>query len=213
MDLSGPHVEGRGYGMAHHGLGYRYFLVAIYQPPPDAEGKAIPAWPYIKWLRGKMATETLKAIKRIVAEVDADHVSRAVFRMHSDRGGEFVNEALQAWADDRGIRLTTTEGHGPAGNGQAESFVGKVKQRARTMISMAGLGTEYWTFAVDHAALCSRLKAQGRELPDVPPFGKRVFARINNRPTTTLHLERFGRHSLVWRGRCKVGRRCSTRTG
>ena len=61
VDLSGPHVEGRGNGHEHHGLGFRYFLAAVYQPPAEP-GKKIKAWPYVRWLRGKTAAYVLRAI-------------------------------------------------------------------------------------------------------------------------------------------------------
>ena len=76
--------------------------------------------------------------------------------------------------------LTTTEGHDPAGNGQAGSFIGNVKQRARAMIAMSGWGTDFWTFAARHAAWCSRAQAQRKPLPNIPVFGKRAYARVKD---------------------------------
>ena len=179
VDLSGPHVEGRGYGHEHHGVGFRYFLAAVFQPSP-VDGVAQVAWPFVRWLHGKTAMEVLRAIQSVVAEVEAMQGCRAVYRIHSDRGGEFVNDALSTWCSDRCITMSTTEGHDPAGNGQAESFVGRVKARARAMLAMSGLSTQFWTFAVEHAALCTRLKAQGRDLPAMPIFGQSVLARIKD---------------------------------
>ena len=91
-----------------------------------------------------------------------------------------MNSSLSGWAAERAIALTTTEGHDPSGNGQAESFIGKVKARARAMLAMCSLGTEYWTFVVEHVALCTRLKAHEREIPTMPIFGQEVFARIKD---------------------------------
>ena len=183
MDLSGPHVDGRGFGMPSFGADYKYFLAGVYQPPPntgEAGETKSAAWPYVELLYTKSAVEVLKAIQKIVAMIDSTHVAKAVFRIHSDRGGEFVNALLEAWAADKGILLTTTEGHDPAGNGQAESYIGKVKQRARAMISMCDLGTDFWTFAVKHAARCSRAQAQEKKLPEVPVFGKKAYARVKD---------------------------------
>ena len=141
MDLSGPHVEGRGFGMAHPGLGYRYFLCAVYQPPGVFGEEAKPAWPYVRWLKGKSQLEVLRAVQEVVAEIDAMHLQKSVYRLHSDRGGEFLNDSMRSWAAEKGLVLTHAEGHGPAGNGQAESYVGKLKARGRAMLSMVKLGT------------------------------------------------------------------------
>ena len=104
LDLSGPHVDGRGFGMPSFGADYKYFLAGVYQPPPIA-GEAgeikMAAWPYVELLYTKSAVEVLKAIQKIVAMIDATHVAKAVFRIHSDRGGEFVNALLEAWAAER----------------------------------------------------------------------------------------------------------------
>ena len=169
--------------MPSFGTDFKYFLAGVYQPPPktgEAGETKSAAWPYVELLYTKSAVEVLKAIQKIVAMIDSTHVAKAVFRIHSDRGGEFVNALLEAWAADKGILLTTTEGHDPAGNGQAESYIGKVKQRARAMISMCDLGTDFMTFAVKHAARCSRAQAQEKKLPEVPVFGKKAYARVKD---------------------------------
>ena len=94
-------------------FGYTYFLVAVYQPPPEGDN-TFEAWPYVRMLRSKTQEEVLKAVQEIVASIEATHVARAVYRIHSDRGGEFVNHSLKKWAAERTIALTTTEGHDPA---------------------------------------------------------------------------------------------------
>ena len=172
--------------MPSFGADLKYFLAGVYQPPPASEESGqivLAAWPYVEILYTKTGAEVLKAIQKFVAMIEATHVARAVFRIHSDRGGEFVNTGLEAWAAEKAILLSTTEGHDPAGNGQAESYIGKVKQRARAMLAMSDLGTDFWTFGVKHAALCSRAQAQQRRLPEIPVFGKKAFARVKDRDT------------------------------
>ena len=48
------------------------------------------------------------------------------------------------------------------------------------MLSMCDLGTDFWTFAVKHAARCSRAQAQEKNLPDIPVFGKKAYARVKD---------------------------------
>ena len=100
--------------------------------------------------------EVLRAVQEVVAAIDAAHVEKAVYRVHSDRGGEFDNTHLRSMLSNHGVRYTTTEGHDPSGNGQAESFIGKLKQRARAMLSLSDLDTSFWPFAVSHACLLTR---------------------------------------------------------
>ena len=177
MDLSGPHVFGRGFGVPS-ATGYRYFLCGVYQPPAGEDGKAQAPWPYVRWLKTKAGPEVLRAVQVIVAAINATHVQKAVFRIHSDRGGEFVNMGLSQWAAEQGIQPTSTEGHDPSGNGQAEAWIGKLKQRAQAMIATAKLDTSLWPFAVSHAALTSRARAQQKDLGNMPVFGKAVYAKL-----------------------------------
>ena len=85
---------------------------------------------------------------------------------------------MKEWLAAEGIRYTTTEGHDPSGNGQAESFIGKIKQRARAMLSLTDLDTSFWPFAVSHAGLLTRFRALGRPAPaDLRIFGQKVLVR------------------------------------
>ena len=144
LDLSGPHVLGRGFGMPSS-TGYKYFLCGVYQPPASADGKAKAPWPYVRWLKSKAGPEVLKAVQVIIAAINATHVQKAVFRIHSDRGGEFINIGLTQWAAEQGIQPTSTEGHDPSGNGQAEAWIGKLKTKSQVN---AG-NSEDGHFAVD----------------------------------------------------------------
>ena len=53
LDLSGPHVDGRGFGMRSFGAEFKYSLAGVYQPPPiegEAGGIKMAAWPYVELL-------------------------------------------------------------------------------------------------------------------------------------------------------------------
>ena len=178
MDVSGPHVDGRGFGQpVPRGGCHKYFLMAVFQPPPADDGKAKKAWPYIRWLRSKQGQEVLRAVQSVIAAVNAAHAGKAVWRVHTDRGGEFVNIGLKSWLASQAVEYTTTEGHDPAANGAAESMIGKIKSRARALLAVASLDTGLWTFAAMHATWCSRQQAQERPAIDTPIFGKKIWVR------------------------------------
>ena len=81
--------------------------------------------------------EAGQTFKHVMAQVNNDHSnfpSEVVFRLHSDRGGEFLSEDLIKWCDDKGIHKTTTAGYDPNAN-SAESTVGTLKRRSRYLLS------------------------------------------------------------------------------
>ena len=70
--------------------------------------------------------EAPAAIKELLAQIKNDHANfphTIVHRLHSDRGGEFVNEDLDKYCADHGIHKTTTTGYDPNAN-SAENTVG-----------------------------------------------------------------------------------------
>ena len=58
--------------------------------------------------------EAARAIIDILAEVNNSFgctASQVVFRLHSDRGGEFMSEELFRWCAERQIHPTITQAH------------------------------------------------------------------------------------------------------
>ena len=83
-------------------------------------------------------SEATEAIKKLLAKVRDDHAhlpDTLCFRLHSDRGGEFVNEDLIRYCAFHGINKTTTQGHDPDANASAENAVGVLKRRARYLLT------------------------------------------------------------------------------
>ena len=73
-------------------------------PPPAQEDRALI---YAALLGAK--SEARKAIERLLAQVRNDHASlpHTLFhRVHSDRGGEFINEELDAYCLEHAIHRT-----------------------------------------------------------------------------------------------------------
>ena len=69
-------------------------MMVVYQPP-SKDGEHIATLPFTRWLQSKNPTDVLKALQGIVAGINAIHVEKAVFRVHSDRGGEFDSKLLR----------------------------------------------------------------------------------------------------------------------
>ena len=93
-----------------------------------------------------------------------------VYRVHSDRGGEFVNRVLADYLKLHAMHFTTTQGYDPSSNGSAESGVGYLKRGARYLLSLNRLPTRWWGVAVLAAAHQSRAGA-GRATPSPSPQG------------------------------------------
>ena len=98
-----------------------------------------------------------------------------VIRIHSDRGTEFVNKTMSAWACSRGIRMTSTAGGDPKSNGRAERGVGRAKEGGRRNLVASGLPIERWPWAVRHWSACEW--ARSFDLPAPLPFGTPVLVR------------------------------------
>ena len=53
-------------------------------------------------------------IKKLLAQINNDHANyptELIFRLHSDKGGEFMSEKFKKWCADQGIHKTTTAGY------------------------------------------------------------------------------------------------------
>ena len=68
------------------------------------------------------------AVQRLLARVRDDHGSLpgylGTFRLHSDKGQEFLADSLEKYCESHGIRRTTTAGYDPSGNGTGENSIG-----------------------------------------------------------------------------------------
>ena len=76
----------------------------------------------------------------MLAQINNDHSNfptELIFRLHSDKGGEFINEDLKQYCLDKGIHKTSTAGYDPNAN-PAETTVGILKRRSRYLLSVQG---------------------------------------------------------------------------
>ena len=131
VDLSGPFVQAEG-------TNFIYFLVGVFHPQPGAKNM-----PFVRGLTGKKAEETANAVKSILAEINSILGEQIVVRLHSDAGGEFMNNVTTMLVNAALIRQTFTEGHDPRANGRAERYVGILKERATAYLVHAGLPMKF----------------------------------------------------------------------
>ena len=140
VDLSGPHEPSPRPGKQIHRDTVSYFLVLTVRSDRTAEKveaetqtndavqQSEPAQflpqstadrPLIYAALLGLKSEAPDALKSVLAKVNNDHGNlphTLYFRLHSDRGGEFVNDELEAYCRDHAIHKTTTQGHDPNAN-------------------------------------------------------------------------------------------------
>lgn len=71
--------------------------------------------------------------------------------LRSDRGTEYLNQQVQNYLADEGIKFQCTVGYAPQKNGYAERKNRTLVEAARTLLADAGLPKSYWAEAVRHA--------------------------------------------------------------
>lgn len=100
-----------------------------------------------------------------------------VTQLHSDRGGEFLNNVkLEKWCRERSILQTYTSGADPMANGRAERAVQAVKMEVRKMLLGAKVGLDWWPVAVRHLNERWRRQRIEDETP-IPPLMAEVIVR------------------------------------
>jgi hypothetical protein len=131
-DLCGP-MENDSLG------GSRYFFTLI-----DDHSKKI----HVYFLRHK--NEVSKCIKdfKIFAE---NQLERKMKVLRSDNGKEYVNNELKAYLESTGVRHQLTIPYTPQQNGVAERTNRTIVEKARSLLSDAGLPKAYWAEAVSTA--------------------------------------------------------------
>ena len=140
------------------------------QPQPEAASRPLL---YAALLGSK--AEAAEAVKMLIAQVNDDHGGlphELVFRLHSDKGGEFLSEDLQQYCRDHAIHNTTTQGHDPSANATAETGVGVLKRRCRYLLTGSRIPTRFWGVGILAAAQLERVDL-GLGLPPAIPFGTR----------------------------------------
>ena len=81
--------------------------------------------------------------------------------LHSDRGGEFLNNVLKAHFAAHGIKHTYSNPGSPEQNGVAEARNKTVSRIARTLLLQSGAPQALWGYAITHATTLNNLVPHG----------------------------------------------------
>ena len=129
----------------------------------------------------KRGGEVLRAVQKIYTQIRL--LSLAVRRVHSDKGREFCNSALESWAEARDIAVTYSAPEDPRSNGRAEAIVGLAKNGIRAILrSCPTLPKGCWPHAARQwqsqrfEASIKILGGYPRKRPIVP-FGTQVVCK------------------------------------
>ena len=125
----------------------------------------------VKFLREKsdVTNETIEYIERMKTQLGR---KPKIFR--SDRGGEYLNNKLQSYFRQEGIKFQCTVGFAPEQNGIAERKNRTLVEAARTMISESGLSKIFWAEAVNTANyVFNRIVSKTRKSPLEMMFGEK----------------------------------------
>ena len=127
----------------------------------------LPGWVYAEPVRGKSAADLRAPVLRMLLSARG---RGDVHTVHADKEGGIA--ALEPHLLGVGVRMSTTQGHDPQGNGLAEQAVGQLSRMARAVLAEYGAATaaRLWQPAV-------LWSAQRLADPKLPPFGAKVLAR------------------------------------
>ena len=125
-------------------------------------------------IQSKRQHDVLRGIIDLYLRLRSDGYQ--VTQIHTDRGGEFTQEALDRWCASRSILHTTTAGDQPQSNGRAEVSVQWVKAEIRRILHAAGATFSRWPLAARNLNERLRLKQIGKPAV-VPNFLEPVLIR------------------------------------
>eukprot|EP00253_Pinus_taeda_P031288 PITA_31288 len=92
-------------------------------------------------------SDVLTVFKQFRALVE-NNTGRTIKCLRTDNGGEFISKEFDNYCKDAGIERHNTTVYTPQQNGVVEHMNMTLLERARSMLSNAGLQTELWTEAV-----------------------------------------------------------------
>ena len=154
LDASGPHLESADK--------MRYMVVGVYRLP---SGKNLY---YAESTKSKSAQDVARATVQIMAQLSSLQVP-PVYRIHADCGKEFEAQLFMELHTKYPTFHTQSVPYNPQSNGRVERGVQALKQAAIRELLHSGLSPTFWTFAVQNAALYSRMRALGESPPKGTP--------------------------------------------
>ncbi|CAI7889480.1 unnamed protein product [Closterium sp. NIES-54] len=141
---------------AHHA-----FMASLSNPPITAiPPLQPPPLTLSTWISGvPIPSAPVLAVVINWAEQCRNHFKRPIGHLHSDDGGEFINNTLATFFKLHGIQQTSTFPHSPKQNGIAESRIRDNTKIARCLIAHVSNPSSLWSYALHHAALLLNLRS------------------------------------------------------
>ena len=150
-------------------------------------------------LPSKSQQDVLRAIIDLYLRLKSD--GYVVTQIHTDRGGEFTQDALDKWCTSRTILHTYTAGDQPASNGRAEVTVQWVKAEIRRILHAAQAPFSRWPLAARNLNERLRLQQIGKAvtLPNflTPVLVRKRFWRTRELLPTQEKVRYLGRHGSI----------------
>ena len=149
-------------------------------------------------------SEAFEMVKGYLAFIER-HLGFLPKAIRADNGGEYVNNDLKSWLNQRGILLDPTAPYSPQQNGIAERYNRTLADLIRAMLCAKKLPKILWGVAALHAGYL-RNRADTRSLPDMTPMERWSRKRPDvasfqefGTPVSILH-QGVGRDKLDPRG-------------
>jgi transposase InsO family protein len=98
----------------------------------------------------KSKDQCAAAFKKYLAWAETQ-TSKKLLCLHSDRGGEYLSQAVRSLLDEKGIEHKLTMPGSPQQNGLAERWNRTILDKARSMLHGASLSLSFWELATDVA--------------------------------------------------------------
>ncbi|CAI7807180.1 unnamed protein product [Closterium sp. NIES-54] len=140
---------------------HRAFMASSRNPPITAIPPLLPPPLTLStWISGvPIPSDPVPTVVINWAEQCRNHIKCPIGRLHSDCGGEFINNTLATFCTTHGIQQTSTLPHSPQQNGIAESRIREITKIARCLIAHASTPPSPWSYALLHAALLLNLRS------------------------------------------------------
>ena len=134
----------------------------------------------------KRIVEKIKAWV-VVAEAECQEYGKGekLRAVRFDRGREFLNQTMETFCTGRGIRIESTVGYHPEGDGIAERSMRTISERGAAMRHEMDLPAAYWEFA-------NRTAAYLRNRGVVKNMTKSPWELWRNEKPKARHLRVFG---------------------
>jgi len=143
-------------------------------------------WNYLLKFKSQACDIIINHIKALENEISKPNLIYRVKILRSDNGTEFINNKLEEFLQNKGIKTETTVNYTPQQNGVAERKNRTITECARTILHNAKLPKYFWGPAVDTATYLTK------RVPTSANKGISPYEKLYGRKPEISHLKTFG---------------------